>query len=64
MEKTPELGAQTSIFLSVSPEVADISGEYFSDCQTTLLSPNASNAELARKLWDLSARLVGLSEAK
>ena len=62
MEKTPRLGAQTSIFLSVSPTVEGVSGKYFSDCRLARVSPNAADAELAKRLWEISEKLVGMTE--
>lgn len=66
MEKTPRLGAQTSIFLSVAPEVSCISGRYFSNCRLAAVSPHGANADLAKKVWDISEKLVGIemSESK
>ncbi|CAH2071134.1 unnamed protein product, partial [Iphiclides podalirius] len=52
-------GAQTTIYLSVSPEVKDVSGKYFRDCQMVDVSTDqARDPELARKLWDVSQRLL------
>jgi NAD(P)-dependent dehydrogenase (short-subunit alcohol dehydrogenase family) len=57
---TPAQGAETSIYLATSPEVANISGEYFDKKKVAPASALASDAELATKLWDISAKLVGL----
>ena len=53
-------GAQTSIHLAVSDEVANISGEYFSDCKLSKPSRQAQDDALAKKLWELTEELVGL----
>ena len=58
--KTPEQGAQTSIYLCSSPEVEGTSGKYFVDS-----SPRASNAasydlDSAKKLWEVTKELVGV----
>lgn len=59
--KTPEEGAQTTICCAVSDEFATQSGLYYADCAvSTLLVPQASDAVLAKQLWDLSMELVGL----
>lgn len=55
--KTPWEGAQTTIFLSVSPQVAGVSGRYFSDC-CEQSSRKAHDTEMARKLWQASEELV------
>ncbi|KPJ08901.1 Retinol dehydrogenase 11 [Papilio machaon] len=54
-------GAQTSIYLAVSPEVDDISGKYFVDCRVKkTVKRNGYDLELAHKLWELSEKYVGL----
>lgn len=58
--KTPWQGAQTTIYLAVSPEVDDVSGQYYSDCHQKRPSPLAKDAELTRKLWEVSEELVKL----
>ena len=57
--KTPEQGAQTSIYLASSPEVANMSSKYFVDCRPVASSPSSYDAETARKLFDVSAQLTG-----
>lgn len=54
-------GAQTSIYLAVSPEVSNVSGKYFRDCRMVdVATVQARDVELARKLWDVSEKLVKL----
>lgn len=62
MGKDEKLGAQTTIHLAVSEEVADVSGMYYTDCKITNPSNLASDTGLAKKLWELSEDLVGLSQ--
>jgi NAD(P)-dependent dehydrogenase (short-subunit alcohol dehydrogenase family) len=57
---TPEQGAETIVFLASSPEVANISGEYFYKCRTAQTTAEASNDEDAKRLWLESAKLSGL----
>uniref|UniRef100_A0A8C9FZY4 Retinol dehydrogenase 14 n=1 Tax=Pavo cristatus TaxID=9049 RepID=A0A8C9FZY4_PAVCR len=60
--KSAEQGAVSTIYCAVSEEVSGISGKYFgSDCSLTLPSATARDAGLARKLWEESERLTGLS---
>ncbi|KAH7972313.1 hypothetical protein HPB52_011072 [Rhipicephalus sanguineus] len=59
--KTPQEGAQTSIYLTVSDEVAKVTGQYFMDCRRALPSKNAEDPTLARRLWEVSEKLTGLS---
>ena len=53
-------GAETSVYLCVSPEVKDISGEYFVDCKIEKVSDAAKSSDQADKLWKISSELTGL----
>jgi len=57
----PEDGARTLVYLATSPEVAMVTGEYFVGSRPERLSPNALDDAPARKLWEESARIAGLS---
>jgi len=59
---TPEEGAQTSIYLTTSPDVSGISGKYFVDMREVKPDPTTYNAQIAHQLWQKSAELVGISE--
>ncbi|KAK8768315.1 hypothetical protein V5799_015219 [Amblyomma americanum] len=59
--KTPKEGAQTSIYLAVSDEVVKVTGQYFMDCRRALPSKSAEDPVLAKKLWDISEKLTGIS---
>ena len=58
--KTPESGAQTSIFCAVDESLDSESGLYYSDCAAKTPEPQALSDEDARRLWDLSEELTGL----
>lgn len=58
--KTPQQGAQTSIYLASSPEVAGVSGKFFIDCKIVKSSPASYNESDARKLWQYSETLTGV----
>jgi NAD(P)-dependent dehydrogenase (short-subunit alcohol dehydrogenase family) len=58
--KTPEEGARTPIHLASSPDVADVTGQFFRNCSPGRSSKGSYDADAARRLWDLSAELVGL----
>ncbi|CAB3239381.1 unnamed protein product [Arctia plantaginis] len=62
--KTPWEGAQTTIFLAVSPEVEFVSGKYYSDCREKIPARCARDKDVARKLWEISEELVGLKKIK
>ncbi|XP_059046899.1 retinol dehydrogenase 12-like [Achroia grisella] len=53
-------GAQTTIFLAVSPKVEGVTGGYFVDCKQATPSITARDSHTALKLWEVSERLVGL----
>lgn len=56
--RTAEKGAETSIYLATSDDVTTTTGEYFFDCRPKKTTRSARDPEQARKLWDLSERLV------
>lgn len=57
---TPEQGAQTSLYLATSPDVEGVSGRYFDKSAPREPAPAAQDADAARRLWEVSERLVGL----
>ncbi|XP_016364890.1 retinol dehydrogenase 13-like isoform X1 [Sinocyclocheilus rhinocerous] len=59
--KTPWQGAQTSIYCAVTEGLESKSGCYFSDCAEKDPAPEGKDDEVARRLWEESARLVGLN---
>ncbi len=61
---SPEKGAETSIYLATSPEVAGVTGKYFVKCKEAPSSPVSYDAEKARRLWDLSVELTGLKSGE
>jgi NAD(P)-dependent dehydrogenase (short-subunit alcohol dehydrogenase family) len=58
---SPEKGADTSIHLASSPDVADVTGEYFIKRKVKQPSAAARDDEASRRLWETSAELVGLA---
>jgi NAD(P)-dependent dehydrogenase (short-subunit alcohol dehydrogenase family) len=57
--KSPEEGAQTSIYLASSPEVRGVSGNYFIDQKPVESSPASYNEDTARRLWEISEEMTG-----
>jgi NAD(P)-dependent dehydrogenase (short-subunit alcohol dehydrogenase family) len=55
-----EEGAKTIIYLTSSPDVANISGDYFYKCKVTAPTKEAQSDEDAKKLWEISAKLAGI----
>jgi NAD(P)-dependent dehydrogenase (short-subunit alcohol dehydrogenase family) len=58
--RSPEAGAQTSIYLASSPEVEGVSGKYFVDKEPVRSSDASYDQETARKLWVISEVMTGL----
>uniref|UniRef100_A0A3Q3FW11 Si:dkey-23o4.6 n=1 Tax=Labrus bergylta TaxID=56723 RepID=A0A3Q3FW11_9LABR len=60
--KTPRQGSQTTLYCALTPGLEALSGRYFSDCAEKEAAPEGRDDVVARKLWEESARLVGLNE--
>lgn len=58
---TPEQGADTVLYLAASPQVASVTGRYFANRRETRSSPVSYDEATARRLWDVSERLAGLT---
>ena len=56
--KTPEQGAETSLYLAASPEVAGKSGGYYKNCRFTALPKKARDPEAADRLWKVSEAMT------
>ena len=59
--QTPEQGARTAIFLASDDSVSDVTGEYFYKCRIAKSSKRSKDMELAKKLFEFSEELVGIS---
>jgi retinol dehydrogenase 14 len=57
---SPEKGAETITYLAVSPQVDGKTGLYFEQNKPKEPSKLAQDDALAQRLWDESARLVGI----
>jgi len=57
---SPTWGARGSIYLATSPEVADVSGVYFSGKGRGMATGASRNPESAKRLWAASEALCGL----
>lgn len=57
---SPADGAETVAYLAASPEVDDVSGAYFEDCERVDSSPASRDETTQRRLWEISADLVGI----
>ncbi|XP_042359215.1 retinol dehydrogenase 14b [Plectropomus leopardus] len=59
--KSPLEGAQTPLYLACSPDVEGVSGKCFANCEEEELMTKATDEQAAKKLWDVSRRMVGLA---
>ena len=60
--RSPAKGAETSIYLASSPGVEGLTGKYFYNSHVTRAAPQATDMAVARKLWEVSAKLVHLPD--
>lgn len=58
---TTEKGAETSVYLASSPEAEGFTGQFFDKCKPRESSALSHDKELAKKLWDVSLEMTGLS---
>lgn len=56
--KTVPEGAATQCYLVASPDVAQISGEYFVDCRIARPRGDATRESAAQRLWEVSEEIV------
>ncbi len=56
--KTIAQGAATQCYLAVNPEVAGVTGQYFSDCHVVEPSRIARDDALGERLWSLSEAMI------
>ncbi|GAB3222551.1 SDR family oxidoreductase [Hymenobacter seoulensis] len=58
--RSPERGAQTTLYLATSPEVASVSGRYFANAKPARTSERAQSRAEASRLWKISADETGI----
>jgi NAD(P)-dependent dehydrogenase (short-subunit alcohol dehydrogenase family) len=61
--RSPERGARSLIWLALSDDAAALTGEYIEDEEVVAPSAQARDDNLARRVWEQSAQLVGLPDA-
>jgi NAD(P)-dependent dehydrogenase (short-subunit alcohol dehydrogenase family) len=59
--RSSEKGAETSIYLCSSPDVSDVSGQYFYNCKIAKTTKWARSEEDADRLWNLSKELTRIT---
>ncbi|KNC78185.1 hypothetical protein SARC_09368, partial [Sphaeroforma arctica JP610] len=60
--KAPEKGAESSVYLATQPQGGACAGEYFIGCKVAGISKGATDDAAAKRLWEVSERLVGIAE--
>jgi NAD(P)-dependent dehydrogenase (short-subunit alcohol dehydrogenase family) len=63
LTKSNAQGAATSIYLASSPDVEGVTGKYFADSKETPSSPASHDEEAAKRLWEISEQMTGLTAA-
>jgi NAD(P)-dependent dehydrogenase (short-subunit alcohol dehydrogenase family) len=58
--RSPERGADTSVYLASSPEAEGVSGRYFSSRKRKTSAKASYDTAATARLWQVSAELVGL----
>jgi NAD(P)-dependent dehydrogenase (short-subunit alcohol dehydrogenase family) len=56
----PDVGADTAVWLATSSEVDGVTGRFFVDRAAVETAPHTTDIERCERLWNDSARLVGL----
>eukprot|EP01124_Arcella_intermedia_P005279 TRINITY_DN13116_c0_g1_i1.p1 TRINITY_DN13116_c0_g1~~TRINITY_DN13116_c0_g1_i1.p1 ORF type:complete len:320 (-),score=49.34 TRINITY_DN13116_c0_g1_i1:82-1041(-) len=59
--KSPQRGAQTSLYCALAPNIEKHSGKYFTDCALATPAPEAEDDGLAKKLWYYSEEQWGIT---
>jgi len=60
--RSPEKGAQTSLYLASSPKVENVTGQYFADERAVKSSPASYDIDAAARLWTLSEQMTHLQQ--
>jgi NAD(P)-dependent dehydrogenase (short-subunit alcohol dehydrogenase family) len=56
----PDVGADTPVWLATAPEVEGVTGRFFVERRAVETAPHTTDVERCDRLWDETARLVGL----
>jgi NAD(P)-dependent dehydrogenase (short-subunit alcohol dehydrogenase family) len=59
--KTPAQGAQTTIYLASSPDMAGVTGQFFANRKPKTANKSAYDTDMTGRLWRVSADLVGMT---
>ncbi|MGA0393872.1 MAG: SDR family NAD(P)-dependent oxidoreductase [Rhodospirillales bacterium] len=56
-----EIGIESEFYLATSPDLAHVSGEYFNEAHVASAHPQADEAAVRKRLWQLSETLTGMN---
>jgi hypothetical protein len=56
----PEESAEAVVYLATSPDLAQVTGQYFNQRNTATPSKEAQDWAVAEKLWEVSEKLAGI----
>ncbi|XP_054857820.1 dehydrogenase/reductase SDR family member 13-like [Eublepharis macularius] len=60
--RDPMNGAQTSVYCATQEGIEVFTGHYFANCQLQEPYPNARDDALAKRLWEFTEKMLGLTE--
>ncbi|GJM28755.1 MAG: short-chain dehydrogenase [Cyclobacteriaceae bacterium] len=55
---SPARGAATIVYLAAAPQIQDLSGLYFVNCRPHTSSPQSTDPEIAKRLWEVSESMI------
>ncbi len=58
--RTPEKGAETSVYLASAAAIEGITGRYFSNCREKRTSRVSYDVNVGQRLWQLSEKMTGI----
>ncbi len=61
--KSPEKGAETTLYLASSLDVKEVTGKYFVNRRITQSSKESYNTSIAKRLWDVSMELTNMERS-
>lgn len=56
--KSVSQGAATEVYVATSPTLANVSGQYFANCNIATPRRDANDEALAKKLWEVSEKIA------
>jgi hypothetical protein len=57
---SPKRGAETSLYLATSPEVAGVSGQYFIKSKRAESSPLSRDPKVIADVWQWTEKTIGV----